>query len=484
VSDCVSGVLLTVSSTVVISGPNSYSLTASVPVSAAYIWVVPSFATFTFVSSATGYVTKTDTKSISGTTTSVDLCLNKVVIQIDVRYRKTDTTIAPSGASISWNGAASGSMRWTGVVNFAYGAFGTYNFVADPDNSQYTNGTLTINLTASTGLIIIYVDDAIICGDGICSSDFGETSDTCSKDCVAIFMEFENADGSGPVNGLRVNFYDSNPRTNNSDVGPVRNSVQLVNYRETGNASNTIYQNIFGYKNVVYVETVQTGFINFYWTADVTVIDPGLGVWRLRVHLSTTLTSANYLYRFVNTWRPTDAEPAPYAPTDLNLHLFHPAGPLDINNPVLLSAGLQIGKAVADAKQSGGPATMDISPSSGQMIAVWNSKPPRNAVLAPSQRGRYIVDSGSYVVSYGKTSDQASGKQLGEVVIVQTLDHVSDLWYVEQFTSSKPGQNQPSIVPQNELKASTIDASNNMFFDCEAYAYCKNFEVPYSDTGR
>jgi len=325
----------------------------------------------------------------------------------------------------------------------------------------------------------------LFCGDKICSSQIGENSDNCNQDCVAIFMEFENADGSGPVNGIRVNFYLQDPRVANADTGPNLNpSVTYISYRETGNASNTIYQNSFDYQNMIYIESFRDGFINFYWIADVTVVDPGLGVWRLRVHASTVLTSASFNYRFVNTWRPTDAEPAPYAPTDLNLHLFHPDGALDINNPNLVSGGLQIGKAVADSKQSGGPATMDISPAANILVAAWNSKPPRNAVIAPSQQGRYLVDSGSYVVVYGKTSNAGSGKQLGQATINQVLDHTSDLWYIMTLTISKPAQNQPTISPMNKLKAATITANGDMIFDCEAYAYCKAFVVPYSDTGR
>jgi len=154
--------------------------------------------------------------------------------------------------------------------------------------------------------------------------------------------------------------------------------------------------------------------------------------------------------------------------------------------------GFQIGKAVADSKQSGGPATMDISPTAGILVAVWNSKPPRNSVIAPSQNNRYLVDSGSYVVFYGKTSNAATGKQLGQVILDQLfitnpslkLDHTSDLWYVAHFTVSKEAQDQPSVVAVGELKAATITSDQNMIFDCEAYAYCVAFVIPYSDTGR
>ena len=243
---------------------------------------------------------------------------------------------------------------------------------------------------------------------------------------------------------------------------------------------------------MVWIETVATGFINFYWRANTSAIDPGLGVFRLRVHLSTLLTSNSLNYRFVNTWRPIDAEPSPYAPTDLNLHSFHPSGALDINHPNLTQSGFLIGRSVADSKQSGGPATMDMSPGSGAMVAIWNSKPPRSSVIAPSQNGRFLVDSGSYVVFYGKTSNAASGKQLGQVVMdeifltnpSQKNDHSSDLWYIAQFTVSQPAVDQPLIVGQSKFKKASTNSNRDMIFDCEVYSYCKDFVVPYSDTGR
>jgi len=472
-----------VDSTVLIT-QTSYSFTLTVQGSVgSSSWTAPGTGTFSFAASASGYVTKTISTSITSSTTSVTICLEPAIISVDVRDIKTNKPITVS-ALVSWTGVSSGSFTWTTLYSWTHSGYGSYTFVATPSSTWSKSNNTVVQVSSSTTLIIIYVSVSLYCGDTICSPEIGENAASCNKDCVGIFMEFENADGSGPVNGLTVNYYPSDPRTANADLGPVRNSVTSTNFRTTGNASNTVYQDTYSYKNLVYVESVMTNFINFYWTADVTVIDPNLGTWRLRVHLSTAFTSASYTYRFVNSWRPTDAEPAPYAPTDLNLHVFHPDGALDINNPTLISSGLQIGKAVADSKQSGGPATMDISSGANAMVAVWNSKPPRNAVLAPSQKGRYLVDSGSYVVVYGKTSDKASGKQLGQSVIKQVVDHVSDLWYVMQFTALKPAQNQPTISPQTELKASTIDASQNMFFDCEAYSYCKNFEVPYSDTGR
>jgi len=466
----------------------SYSSTITVTAGGSTSWNTPAIGTFSFQTTAAGYLTNTVTQQVTTTTTSIQLCVNPGTVQIDVRNRATNTTIGVS-ALITYSGVISGSFNWNGVTTFQHGGYGTYFFLATP-SSRYSNGNTTVTISSSTTLIIIYVNIASFCGDGLCNN--GETATVCQVDCVGLFLEFENADGSGPVNGPTVNFFLNAPRDANSNTGPNRNSVVATTSRTTGTASNTVYEETYAYGILVYFETTVTSFINFYWIANTSDIDPALGVFRLRVHLSTVLTSTDYNYRFVNTWKPIDATPEPYGPTDLNLHLFHSGGPLDINNPLLTVGGFAIGKAIADAKQSGGPATMDMSPAAGVLIAIWNSKPPRSSVIAPSQNNRYLVDSGSYVVVYGKTSNAAGGKQLGQVVLDQLfvtnpslkLDHRSDLWYVAQFTAIQPAQNQPTVNGVGTLKASTITSSKDMIFDCQAYSYCAAFVVPYSDTGR
>jgi len=489
VVDCASRRALSVSSSVAISGSASYSASLTVTAGGSASWSFPSYSSFTFTTTAQGYLSNTQSFTISSSTTSVQLCVNPATVQIDVRYRELNVSIEV-GATITYTGQASGSLRWNGVTTFTHGGFGNYNFVATPD-SKYTVGNLNTAISASTTLIIIYVDLAEFCGDFDCNGL--ETASNCPEDCVAIFLEFENADGSGPVNGPTVNYFLSNPRTANSQTGPNRDpSVQIITTRTTGTGSNTVLEETYSYDELVYFEVVVSQFISFYWRANTSNIDPALGTYRLRVHLSKLLTSADYNYRVVNTWKPIDATPEPYGPTDLNLHLFHSAGALDINNPTLLSNGFSIGKAVSDSKQSGGPATMDISPGSGVVVAIWNSKPPRSSVIAPSQNGRFLVDSGSYVVFYGKTSNAAAGKQLGQVVMDEIFltnpsaksDHKSDLWYVAQFTVDQPAINQPGIVSQGRFKSATITSSKDMIFDCEAYPYCAQFKVPFSDTGR
>jgi len=488
VVDCSTRRALSVTSSVAISGSASYTATLTVSAGSSASWTFPSYSSFTFSTTASGYLTNTQTFSISSSTTGVELCVNPSTIQVDVRERTTNITIEV-GALISFSGVASGSFRWSGVTTWVHSGFGTYSFIADPD-SKYDDGSLSFTVTSSTTYIIIYVTLLPFCGDGLCSG--GETATSCFLDCVAIFFEFENADGSGPVNEPTVNYFLANPRDANADTGPNRNSVQATTTRTTGTGSNTVLEETYAYNTLVYVEVVVSTFINFYWTANTNNIDPSLGVYRLRVHLSKLLGATDFNYRFVNTWKPIDATPEPYGPTDLNLHVFHSAGALDINNPTLTSSGFAIGKAVADSKQSGGPATMDISPGSGSMVAIWNSKPPRSSVIAPSQNGRYLVDSGSYVVFYGKTSNAANGKQVGQVVMDeifttnpnQKSDHKSDLWYIAQFTVNQPAVNQPTIVGQSKFKAATITGAKDMIFDCEVYSYCVEFKVPYSDTGR
>lgn len=557
---------------VITSSSPSYSASVTVPPGQAYNWTTPGLGLFSFQTTSQGYLTNTQSFTLTSTTTALELCVNPAVVQLDVRNRITNVSIEVA-ATVTYTGVISGSLRWTGITTFTHGGYGSYSFVATPD-SRYTTGNLNTQITATTTIIIIYVDPLPIpitvvdcnntakaisktatvqitsgasyqatvsvssggsaswsypfygsftfttsatnyttntqtftvgssttgiqlcvylshyCGDFHCDSD--ENAETCQLDCVAMFFEFENADGSGPVNGPTVHYFLQPPLDANADTGPNRNSAQAVTSRTTGNGSNTVLEETYSYNILVWVETVVSSFINFYWRVNTSMVDPGLGTYRLRVHLSKLLGSTDFNYRLVNTWKPIDATPTPYGPTDLNLHLFHSAGALDINNPTLLSGGFAIGKAIADSKQSGGPATMDISPGSGQMIAVWNSKPPRSSVIAPSQNNRYLVDSGSYVVFYGKTSNAANGKQLGQIVMdeifltnpSQKNDHTSDLWYIAQFTVNQPAVNQPNIVGEAKFKQSTINSNRDMIFDCEAYSYCAQFVVPYSDTGR
>ena len=466
----------------------SYRSTLTISSGASASWSYPGYGSFSFSTSATGYVTNSQSFTISASTSSVTVCVNPATLVVDVRLRDTDRSIEV-GALVSYTGAASGQFRWTGLYTLQIAAYGQYTFSAIPD-STYTTGTETTQITVSTTLVIIYVDLASRCGDNHC--DATETATSCPDDCVAIFFEFENADGSGPVNGPTVNYFLADPRTPNSATGPNRNSLQSTTSRTTGNGSNTVLEETYGFNIFIWAETIVSGYISFYWTVDTNDVDPSLGVFRLRVHLSELLGSTNLNYRFVNTWKPIDATPEPFGPTDLNLHAFHPTGAVDINHPNLTQSGFLIGRSVADSKQSGGPATIDMSPSAGNVVSLWNSKPPRSNVIAPSQNGRYIVDSGSYVVFYGKTSNAASGKQLGEVVMNDALDtnpsfknnHSFDLWSIAHFTVSQAAVDQPNIVAQEHFKKATTNSAKDMIFDCEIYAYCVSFVVPYSDTGR
>lgn len=481
----VTNVSIEVPATVTYSGASSGSFRWT----GIYTWQSAGYGQYAFSATPDSkYTTGSTSVSVTSTVSLIIIYVDTPTVQIDVRNNATNASIEVP-ATVTYSGISSGSFRWTGIYTWKTGGYGQYSFIATPD-SKYTTGNLSMTVTSSTTLIIIYVSTAIICGDGLCNG--GETFDTCTLDCVALFLEFENADGSGPVNGPTVNYFTQNPRDLNNATGPNRNSIQPDTTRTTGTGSNTVLETTYSYNQLVFFEVVVSSFINFYWVANTSNVDHSLGTYRLRVHLSKTLGTTDFNYRVVNTWRPIDDQPAPYSPTDLNLHLFHPSGALDINNPSLLSGGFQIGKAIADSKQSGGPATMDISPSSGVMVAIWNSKPPRNSAIAPSQNNRYLVDSGSYVVIYGKTSNAANGKQLGQVILDQLisnnpsikLDHTSDLWYVAHVTINQPAVDQPTVVSIGELKPATITSTKDMIFDCEAYAYCVQFKVPFSDTGR
>jgi hypothetical protein len=305
----------------------------------------------------------------------------------------------------------------------------------------------------------------------------------------------ENADGSGPVNNVTVTYYTQDPREQNSATGPNEKGIPADKTRVATSGSNIVSEDTYTINSIVYVKAAVTNFISFFWTANTS--DPSStasGIWRLRVHLAGNLQANNKNYRFVNTWKPIDATPTPYGPTDLNLHLFHPTGACDINNPKLIdtTTGQEIGNSVADAKQSGGPATVDMSPGASNMVAVWNTKPPRDFIVAPSQTGRYLKDSGSYVVIYGKTANAGLGKQLGQVTLIDYLkanpseqsNTAADLWYIADVTVRNPGIDQPTITPRNTFDVAQILGNNDMQFDCRAYQYCKNFRVPYSDSSK
>ena len=290
----------------------NYTTTVTVFGGSATSWNLPAVGSYSFATSASGYLTNTQTQSLTASSTSVELCVNPGSVQIDVRNKDTDVSIE-FGATIYYSGVISGSMRWNGITTFTHGGFGSYSFVAVPD-SKYTNGTNTTSISASTTLIIIYVQVATFCGNFHCDS--GETASNCPGDCVAIFFEFENADGSGPVNQPTLNYFLSPPLDPNQNTGPNRNSVVAATTRTTGNGSNTVLEETYSYNIMVWVECVVSTFINFYWRANTTHIDPSLGTYRLRVHLSKVLGSTDFNYRLVNTWKPIDATPLPYGPTD------------------------------------------------------------------------------------------------------------------------------------------------------------------------
>ena len=451
------------------------------------------FGSYNFVAVPSAFYQEgTLTFVINAQSTIIIIYVDPNPVQIDVRAEDTQLSVT-FAVSITYSGQASGSIAWNGLQQWSHGGYGNYFFTAVPSTTDYATGELTVQVDQQTSIIVIILPRGIFCGDGDCNGN--EDYDFCPQDCLGLILEMEDAAGFGPVNDVTVNYFgNQNPRTPDQANGPNRNGIPADKTRTAVPGSNIISELTYTRGTDVYFESVTLNFINFYWIAnssDSRAVSAE-GIYKLRVHLSALLQSSNKNYRFVNTWKPIDAPPEPYGPTDLNLHLFHPAGALDINTKTLTQDGFEIGNSVADSKQSGGPATMDISPGGGQMVAVWNSKPPRSSAITPSQNGRYIIHSGSYIVLYGKTANAAQGKQLGQFVLNQYLaesdaaasDTTSDLWYAGQMTVRQSGVNQPDVISIKKLKSATIEANRDMVFDCEAYGYCAAYRVPYSDSGK
>ena len=156
VVECASLRALSTSSSVLITSTTiGYSSTVTVSGGSAYSWTIPAYGSFSFQTTATGYLSNTQSVTVSATTTSVQLCVIPATVQIDVRNAYTNVSIEV-GATITWTGVTSGSIRWSGVTTFTHGGYGSYSFTAVPD-SRYQNGNLNYQITSTTTLIIIYV---------------------------------------------------------------------------------------------------------------------------------------------------------------------------------------------------------------------------------------------------------------------------------------------------------------------------------------
>jgi hypothetical protein len=446
------------------------------------------FGSYEFTTTCSGYTPSVQTINVVSTLKAIQLQVSASSVTIEVREKYGSQRLITVSASIkiSYGSTYSTTYSWVSGAANTWTPPNTGDFTFITTATGYSVSQEIHTVTASTSVIVLYVYG---CGDGLCSD--GESFDFCPQDCAALFLQFERYDGNTPVTGYTLSTYLHNPRDFSGTVGPVPNNEPVVITKTLPTSSNVISLGSFQRDEIVYLKVAVSGYINFYWTADMADFDPTLGeVFTLRGHLSPLFLSTNLPYRVINTWRTTDNEPPPYSPTDLNLHLFFEDGSAcDINNRNVTSNGLLTCTSVSDSKQSGGPASIDFALTAGSPITTWNTKPPRSSVIAPSQSGRYLVNSGSYIVFYGLTSDAASGKQLGEILLSDAIDvtgssNTYDIWRQCDVTVSQPRQSGLTITPKNYLGVSTIDASRNMFFNCQINAACSNFIVPFADTGR
>lgn len=447
------------------------------------------FGTYEFVTTCPGYTPSTQDISVTATTRVIQLQVSASSVTIEVREKYGSQKLITVTATIKISsGSFSQTYNWVpnSVNAWTPPKSGDYTFITDA--TGYTVNQDVRTITSSTSVVTLYI---YRCGDGFCTD--GESFDFCAQDCAALYLQFERYDGNTPVTGYTLNTYANNPRTFGGPYGPVSNDEPVLSSKTLPSSSNVISLASFNRNTTVYLRINVTGYINFYWVADLSTL--GLNdVFTLRGHLSPLFTTTNLPYRVVNTWRTTDNEPPPYAPTDLNLHLFFSDGsPCDINNRNVTSGtgttNQLICSSISDAKQSGGPASIDFSLSANSIVTTWNTKPPRNAAIAPSQANRYLVNSGSYVVHYGITADAGSGKQLGQVILTDALkvtpaSNSFDIWRQADILVTQPRQSGLSVTPMNYLGTSTIDTNLNMIFDCQINPACSRFVVPYADTGR
>jgi len=444
------------------------------------------FAPYEFTTTCPGYTPSVATINVNVNLKVIQLQVSASTVTIEVREKNGNQPLILVGASIriEKSGTFIQTYNWIpGVVN-TWIPPSTGDFSFETTATGYVVSKEAKTITASTSVIVLYVFG---CGDGYCSD--GENWDFCPQDCGAISLIFERYDGNTPVFGYTVDTFASNPRTFGGQFGPVFNNATITKTRTLPSSSNVILLSEFESDEIVYLRVSVAGYINFFWTVDLSQIATGQ-LFTLRGHLSPLFTSSNLPYRVVNTWRTTDNEPSPYSPTDLNLHLFFSDGaPCDINNRNVTSGGTLTCSSIADSKQAGGPASIDFLLSANSPITTWNTKPPRNPTIAPSQANRYLVNSGSYIVIYGVTADAATGKQLGEVVLASALKVVApsnsfNIWRQADISVAQPRQGGLTVVEKNYLGVGTTDAAQNMFFNCQINAACSNFMVPYADTGR
>lgn len=129
----------------------SYSLTVNW-VSPSYTWVHNGFKSYTFVTSASGYTTRTVTLTVSANTTLITLFLSKSAINIRVQECVTGdavstATITVGGTTINYNNGASFVPT---------NGFTSYTFTTASTN--YQTNTQSVTVTSNTTLITLCVN--------------------------------------------------------------------------------------------------------------------------------------------------------------------------------------------------------------------------------------------------------------------------------------------------------------------------------------
>jgi len=447
------------------------------------------FAAYEFSTTCPGYNPSVATINVNVNLKVIQLQVSasNVIIEVRNKYPEDNQTLILVSASIKIEKGSTfiQTYNWIPGVSNTWVPPSNGDFTFTTDASGYNVNKDTKSISPTTSVITLYVFG---CGDGYCTD--GENFDFCDLDCGAISLVFERYDSNTPVFGYTVDTYSTNPRNFGGPYGPVFNNATATKTRTLSNSSNVIILSEFEREEVVYLRVSVSGYVHFFWSVNMATI-PQEQFFTLRGHLSPLFTSTNLPYRIVNTWRTTDNEPKPYAPTDLNLHMFFSDGAAcDINNRNSSGTdGALRCTSVADAKQAGGPASIDFKLVANSIITTWNSVPPRNPTIAPSQVDRYLVDSGSYIVLYGITGDSGTGKQLGEVTLASALKVTApsnsyNIWRQADISVAQPSVGGLTVVEKNYMGVGTTDTEKNMYFNCQINSACSNFMIPYADTGR
>jgi len=160
-----------------------------------YSWISPSldwtpfigYGSYQFDTTSNGYLPGRDTKTVSITTTLITLLLFKNSLPFIVQDCSNQQAITASVvASSSTYPSFSASFTASGTTTiFTHSGFGTYSFAVS--SSGYTSTTSVQTISSSTTQIVVCLNRAAFCGDGVCNVATGETalptSATRCQDC-------------------------------------------------------------------------------------------------------------------------------------------------------------------------------------------------------------------------------------------------------------------------------------------------------------